>query len=315
MIHFVYAGAHNNCSPQAPYTITRHVYDFLASKTQVTYHQWDEVSNMIIGKDDILLGHPHYDERTIVQQIVRHQTCKAKLLIHPFHTNRVQDNIPFDHLVKCADKVFSICGPYWTDTIDNTPFASWKPKIIRLDMAVNLDHYQFFRTKFNSKRNLLYVGSAMPQKNLGLMRAIMSKLPNVTLHCFGGGGHGLEALSNVVLYPRVELTKQKLMEIVNVADVFINTSISDASPTAMLEAAAIGFPIMCTKESGIYNQPMVTELSLSDINYNAHIINTVLNYNDERLMGMALETRKMIEHTHTWDKFNNKLWDEVSKWC
>lgn len=313
-IHFVYAGDPSDGRIQAPFSITRNVFNFLSARAEVVYHQWDATNDIDLRPTDILLGHPHYDINTVVQRTIRSgKPCAGKFLFHPFHHRRAEDNFPFDQLVSMADKLLAICGPYWTDTIGQTKFAHWAPKITRLDMAVDLAHFPFLRTKFNpvGQRNLVYVGSGMPQKNLNLMCSIMERLPHVKLFWYGANDHPLSRLQNVVPFGWTPLTFDMLSKIITSGDVFINTSVSDASPTALLEAASIGFPIACTRESGIYDQEMVRSLSLDDVNHNVFVISNLLSADENSLMRMAVDARKIIEKTHTWDRFNNRLWDAI----
>ena len=145
-IHFVYAFEPDNKIIQAPYSITRNLYKFLSGIADVQCHHWDSKEVPVIAPDDILLGCPRYDRDTVVQQIFRRNIqCAARCLIKPFYHLRVDDNFPFDFIVKQANAFFAICGPYWYDTIDDSPFRRWKDKMVRLDMAVDKNHFPFLR--------------------------------------------------------------------------------------------------------------------------------------------------------------------------
>lgn len=314
-IIFVYAFSPNDPQIQSPYSITKNLYHYLSERADVEYHQWDSIKQLEDNSDAILLGHPHYDTRTIVQQAFRkNKRFLAKCLIHPFHHGRVGDNMPFDDLARKADKIFSICGPYWYDTIANTPFAHWGPKITRLDMAVDCNHFPYLKTKFNDppNRKLVYIGSSMPQKNLRFMVELMHKMPDVQLHWYGGSGdHALAKLPNVKTVGWITLNRAAAQKIVNECDIFINTSISDANPTTLLEARAWGLITACTKESGYYNDPFFTELQLGDLQSTIDTIRKLLNTDSDILLKRSIESRHEIESKYNWERFCKTVWDEL----
>lgn len=315
-IHLVYAFSPNDPQIQSPYCITKALHRYLSERAEVTYSTWDSFDIPTGDPDAIFVGHPHYDTNTIVQKVLRDDNIKfrAKCTIHPFHTGRPEDNMPFDDLAQKADKIFSICGPYWYDTAQNTCFASWKPKMVRLDMAVDSHVFPYLRTSFNEpgNRRLVYIGSSMPQKNLGYMVKIMQSMPDVTLHWYGGdGGHPLAKLPNVKTVGWITLDRTTAEDIIKNCDIFINTSHSDANPTTLLESRAWGIITACTKESGYYNDPFFTELYLDDLQKSIQAIRGLLNTPSSELLQRAKASRQEIETRYTWDNFCEKVWSEL----
>jgi len=317
-LHFVYAGDPRNEQLQSPYSITRNLYNALKEHFEVVYYEWSSNNEIKVDPDDIVLGHPNYPPKTPIQKFFKSgQKCRARCLIHPFHHKRVGDNWPFDPLAKEADKIFSICGRYWYDTIGASKFAHWKPKMVRVDMAVDANHFPFLREKFNEpgKRKLVYVGSSMPQKNLELMVQIMKKMGNHTLHWYGGSSdHPLAKLPNVKTIGWVTLNKQTAKKIVDECDIFLNTSISDANPTTLLEATAWGIPVVCTRESGYYNDPMFTNIDLTDVPHNVRILTNLLDkVESDNLMKRAKASREIIESKYNWDTFCRTILDGLQE--
>lgn len=314
MIHFVYAHQHDTQEIHSPHSITRNLYEFLSTKDDVKYYQWDHVGVADVEEHDILIGHPHYDTNTVVHRTIKERKCKLKCTIHPLHTGMPEHNMPFNCLTELSDIVFSICGPYWYDTIDKTPFASWKPKITRLDMAVDGNHFPFLRKKFNNigSRRLLYIGSTMPMKNVGYLYEIMKRLKNVELYWYGGdSSHPLSKLPNVTVFGWTHLNAAVARSIIDKCDIFVNVSSSDANPTTLLESMAWGMIPACTKESGYYNDELFTELYIHDIEKTIHAINNLLNASEEVLLDRAFRGRKEIESKYTWNRFCNQIWNRV----
>lgn len=321
-LHFVYAYKPDNAEIQAPHSITRNLYNYLSTRTKVIYHEWDSRKPIKLTPDDVLLGHPHYEPNTVVQRVFRDRIkCKARCLIHPFHHRRPQDNMPFDFMAIQADKIFSICGPYWYDTIEQSPFAHWKPKMIRLDSAVDPAHFPFLRTptgptSFNppGKRKLIYMGGSTPHKNLEYLTEIMAALPDVELHWFGGHDHLLTRLKNVHYTGWQKLDQNTARNIVTNYDIMINVSCSDANPTTLTESRAWGIITACTKESGYVNDPFFTELYLGDIDRTIEAIRGLLNTPSDQLYQRAVESRAEIEHKYTWDNFCNTVWSHIAEY-
>lgn len=314
-IHFVYAftpGTGNNASP---YCITNNLYNYLKERAEITYSKWDSHKVPNGDKDTIFIGHPHYNPNTIVQQVFRKNIpFKAKCSIHPFHHYRKDDNWPFDHIARKADRIFAICGPYWYDTMERTDFAHWKPKMTRLDMAVNADIFPHVKKSFNNpnERGIVYVGSSMPQKNLGLMVEIARRMQDVRFEWYGGSAdHPLAKLSNVYVEGWQQLSRKKIKNICNRNDIFLNTSSSDANPTTLLEfGLASGLIPICTKTSGYHNDDHFVNIP-HDPDKAVHIIREWLRKPQHVLMQRSLLNREECEAKYTWDRFCSTVWSEI----
>lgn len=319
MIHFIYAGHPNNDSRQSPYTVTRELYKYLKVKavkagTDVRYYDWCTMGRPEISKDDIIIGHPNYDENTIVQRIFKESVCKAKYLIFPLHTKMPEYNLPFDQLVSIADKVFNIMGPYWYDTIEQSAFAHWKPKIVRLDMAVDCSQFPYTRTKFNpsGSRHLVYVGHGRPEKNIEQIYEVMKSLPNLLLTWYGGAiEQPLAQLPNVRTIGWVDFTPDMVAKVVYHGDLFISCSRSDANPTTLLEAASWGLIPMCTAESGYIKPNLFDPIPLDDVAGTIEVINKLQATPEKELLERAWRSRKAVENDYTWLKFCETVWSNI----
>lgn len=308
-LHFVYAGDPNTERVDGSVAITKNLYYALIKHYDVIYHQWDACHDIDLRPDDIFLGHPNYPTNTITQKVfAQNKPCRARCLIHPLHTRRVMDNFPFDGMARAADMIFSICGPFWYDTLPGTPFAHWQPKIVRLDMAVNADVFPRLKTSFNNPRRLVYVGSATEHKNLGYLTEIMKAMPDVQLSWYGGFlEHPLARLPNVRTVGWQMLVGQAAKEICDNHDIFINVSMSDANPTTLLEASAWGLIAGCTPESGYYNDKKFFELRLDDIQFCKNQIRGILGMQDAELLAWADRNREDVIKNYNWNVFTDKV--------
>jgi glycosyltransferase involved in cell wall biosynthesis len=229
--------------------------------------------------------------------------------------------MPFDFISRQADRIFSITGKYWYDTAQDTPFAHWKPKMVRVDMAIDPIDFPFLRQEigpmaFNppDQRKLIYIGGDSPNKNLGYLAKIMSMMPDVRLRWIGGNhNHGLAQLPNVCVTNWDVLRRSIAEEIVTNYDIMVSVSDSDANPTTLLETRAWGLITACTKESGYYNDPFFTELYLDDIDKTIKAIRGLLNAPSEELYRRAVASRAEIESKYNWDNFGNTVWSGLSQ--
>lgn len=316
-IILVYAGSPDSKEIQSPFCITKNLHKYLSERAEVEYYQWDQVVTLKPDPNAIFIGHPHYNPNTVVQSVFRRDTkFKAKCSIHPFHHADPAHNSPFHDIARKADKIFSICGPYWYDTAQNTEFAFWKEKMVRLDMAVDGEHFPYLKQNFNppGKRKILYMGSDMPMKNVGYLTKVMQKLPNTELHWYGANGeHSLARLPNVKAVGWTLLNKPTATRIVNECDIMVNVSTSDANPTTLLEARAWGLITACSKTSGYYNDKFFTPLTLGDPTKTAAEINHLLTCPTAELEKRSKDSRKEIETKYNWDVFCSKIWNELVK--
>lgn len=308
-LHFVYAEDPSIGRIDGAVAITKNLYNALIKHYEVIYHRWEATHDIDLQPDDIFLGHPNYPLDTVTQKVFASgKPCRAKCIIHPLHTKRVQDNMPFDHMARAADQIFSICGPYWYDTLPSTPFAHWQHKIVRLDMAVNAETFPHIKHRFNEKRRLVYIGSATEHKNLGYLLAIMQAMPDVQLSWYGGyGEHPLARLPNVRVVGWQMLVGEVAKEICDNHDIFVNVSISDANPTTLLEASAWGLIAGCTPQSGYYNDKKFFELRLDDIPFCVNQIRSVMAMPEQDLLNWAARNRQDVIDNYNWDVFTNKV--------
>lgn len=317
-IHLVYANTPGENRIDSPFCVTNNLYNYLSKRAEIVYDVWTSTNIPNADPNAIFIGHPHYNENTIVQQVFRQNlNFKAKFSIHPFHYNHVEDNWPFNHIVQKANKYFAICGPYWYDTIENTVFKNWKPKMVRLDMAVDGNIWKHKKTEFNNpgKRGVVYVGSSYSHKNLGYLYEIVKKMPDTNFRWYGGSSDtALARLPNMQVIGWCDFHDQKILEeIYKFADIFLNVSISDANPTTLLEFGLAGGLIpICTQTSGYWNSSSFINISHC-LNEAVAVINDWLTKPSIELEELSRYNRTICEKEYTWDKFCSTIWKEIEK--
>jgi len=293
---------------RAPFSITCHLSRFLSQRIPTLVYDWGERVCPPVEPDDIVLGHPHSDPATVIQRVFRSEVkCRAKALIFPIHHGIPSISTFVVPLVERAAVVFGIMGQFWHETIGNSHYAVGKEKIVRVDMAVDAEEYPLVKTSFNppGQRGYLYIGANRPEKGIEVMSRTMSRMQGFPR---GWIGRGEEIPGMQRLAEHVDLTPEFVRGLAQRYDFFVNTSVSDANPTTILEAMAWGFPVACTPESGYHKMPTIMTLSTSDIEGNVRALLELQHAPEERLREIGAANRRLVEEHYTWERFCSTVW-------
>lgn len=305
-------GAFTQAQPlRAPYSITRRLYDYLSSKAETILYDWRETIDIRALPGDILIGHPHPDPSTIVSRAFRNRhEWGARILLFPLHHGIPSINAYAVPLLEQADAVLGIMGKYWYDTLETSFLAPYTSKITRLDMAVDPLEYPFVKESFNQpgRRGYLYIGSNVPEKGTDILSKTMLRL-NGYKSSWVGWGPEIPGVAKIASH--LELTAEKVRSITMDHDFFVNTSVSDANPTTILESMAWGLPVACTPESGYYDLPSIFTLSTSDIGHNVDLLEGLQDHPEEELIELSRRNRALVERTFTWDHFCETVWASI----
>jgi glycosyltransferase involved in cell wall biosynthesis len=310
MIHLVYAGNPLSDVRRSPDTITQELYRRLKNEFgDVTFHQWDVASPARFGKNDIVIGHPHPNKQTPMWEAVN---AKRMFLLFPFHHAMPESNAWADHLVKQCDKYFAITGKYWMDTIGESEFASWRPKMHRLDMAINPEHFKFRKWNWNAphERTFLAITDMRPEKGQKQLMAMALKNNLRLVHIGPFPNEMTSIMENGLPYFRhiswSRMDANAAAELCDECDYFIHAGVSDANPTTVLEAASWGLPVICTVTSGYYKNSstfILDNIDMGKMDLTGESFET-LQVVSEGFLGLhSVTAARHVEQTYTWDNF------------
>jgi len=318
-IHFGYFGDPlNDGTIHTPETIANRLYRYLEKRAEVQYYNFmDFTTKLKIAPDDIILGHPHPWPGLFIERAFK-EPCKAKYLIWPLHTRLPEINrfaIPY---AKQADKLFTISGPYWINNLEHTEFAFMSPKIVRLDNSVDTtqDIWQLAKTKFNPKgqRGLFTMGRSGPEKGTTELFKLLTqiKCPLIIAGEFSGEDlHILEGRPDTTVLGKMHWWNDEIKkDIINRCDFFVNMSVSDASPTTVLESMALGLIPITTKECG-YTYQSFMPFHLGEDIFNLNSLLRAQQMEEEELKILQSTNRSLIEETHNWDRFCSTVWENI----
>ena len=313
-IHFVYSGEpRNDQAIRAPATITNRIYRFLEQRADIIYYDLADTQTVPdVRPNDMILGHPHPKPGTIVGRLLDSPAGK-KNLIFPFHSRLPEINRFAKELAAKAQKLFLISGPYWIDSIQQTEFAAWQNKIVRLDNAVDLEFFSLRKTEFNKPghRGMLVLGRSGVEKGTTQLFQQLRKVPGKLVVA----GEFLK--SDLAIFegrPDTEFlgvldwrNESQIARVIDQCDFFLNLSVSDASPTTLLETMAMGLVPVTTPQCG-YTYPSLIPLSLSDEEHNLVTLRNLQLLPQGRLESLKTENRGIIERYHSWNRFLASLW-------
>lgn len=304
---------------KSPYENTRNLYRALSEKAPTFLYHLTERVHCHFEADDVFIGHPFFPHSKggygVTEMAVREKIRPRKFaLISPLHCDVSISgghiNREFlhdiDKLMPYVDVLFAIMGEYWWEQWDSSPFAHWKSKMVRLDMAVDVQRYPRVKKRFNKpgQRGYLYIGVNEPRKGPELLAQLMELVGDYPKGWIGNGPE----IPNV---PRIStaqpLTPEFMKEIAKKYDFFISPSRADPNPTTILESMAWGFPVVCTPQSGYYETSYRPNIYRDDIDKSVNILRHLQYASETELMKMADEARKVVKTDYTWGKFTSKV--------
>lgn len=317
-LHFIYSGNPlNDKASHPPEAIANKIYRRFEHDFNIKYYDWTYSGPFEVHEDDIVLGHPHWGADTIMRRIFMESRPLAKYLIFPFHTAMPEINYPFNDLVMSCDKYFAITGEYWYNTIVDTKFANWLPKMVRLDNAIDINQFPFKRIVFHDpgERVLFYIGRDGKEKGIKELAEVI-KNSGYKLYMAGLFSNESRAYFDGldVSFLGVIHLQDSIQWIINHCDVFINMSVSDANPTTILEMAAIGMPVLATPQSGYSNSRLLNYLSLTDMKWNMRMLRDYQFADSSCLHKIANIARKEADE-YTWSRFLDPIEKELEKWA
>lgn len=281
------------------------------------YRNLDDTDPVTVGKDDVVIGHLWFNDHSFMQQALQ-QECRFKACIQPYTHHMVGDEaLPVLHAMwERADHLFLITGPYWFDTMDETPFGKYKAKATRLDNSVNAALHPYKKTRWNKpgKRAAMCVGYDNPVKGLDKV-AELARITGLRLGHYGNCSPDIfRHVPQMTLHGGRLFDEQAITEICEDYDFFITMGRFDANPTTLNESACWGLIGMCTPQSGYWpGQPFVG-LSLEDMAANWATIEYFQQLPECELQQHSERLRAIQERDYHWQALLDTVWGKVREY-
>lgn len=290
----------------SPYSITANVFHRMAHLAPTLLYDWQEKGTINLAEDDILLGHPHPDQNTIFRNALKTGKGAMRAVMMPLHHGIPEINRYAIDSLATADVILGIMGPYWFETIKESFLAPFAAKITQLDMAIDPNSFPRIKTRFNppGKRGFLYIGANRPEKATYILSALMERFPEVPRGWIGTGPD-IPHMQRLTTHAR--LTPSFVSDLAAKYDIFLNTSLSDANPTTVLEAMSWGFAVACTPGSGYRGVGSIWELDGTDLDASTDCLRHIQSMPESALLTAGTTNRAKVEERFTWDHFLSKL--------
>lgn len=301
----------------APYSITYNILNRLRQNFETKLYDIAEHTIAELDTNDIFLGHLYpksgsFGGRSIeadletvgwrtLERYRKGKTCVLQPFVYCPEIVEMKWLEPA--FMELCDCFIAICGEYWERTWFNSPLSKANRKFLRINMCIDPQGYPWVRKSFRpkGKRRFLYIGHNRPYKNTAQLEAIAQRYPGFEGGCIGTlkGWHSISD-------QHIPLTPQIMAQLAEHFDVFLSTSVADAQATTILEQMSAGFPIACTPQSG-YERPTIIKLDPINTDYNCSQIEFIQNMEDEQLMSLATQNRRLVDTEYSWNSEVNKV--------
>jgi glycosyltransferase involved in cell wall biosynthesis len=285
-----------------PDAIGRKLGEHLRARHDVRQYDWDDTRAITPGSDAVLLGHAHPAPWTIFRRSAARPGWRRILPLSPYSHGDNYQVAFLDRTIHRADLYLAITGNRWFETVGDSAFAHWRPKMVHVDLAVDRTDFPRVKGAFaeQGRRRFLYIGHTRWYKNTDYLSTIAALMPEADFSWIGHGGRpiaGLKALG------RWNFATEEARRLVAEHDFLVTAGSSDANPTTILEAMAWGLIPVCTPESGYRGLAGVPNIPLDDAHAAVAILRELQAAPSARLEELRAMNDAALEEHFNWERF------------
>lgn len=304
----------------SPYTITYHVARYLRERAvehgyTFRYVNLDDTTPRDFGADDLVVGHTWWSGGFMHQALAA--DVRAKIILQPYTAGMVSagDVDMAKALFAPADHLLLITGRYWFDGLSNSPYAEWRDKATRVDMAVNVANHPYSKTKWGrvNRRAVLAIGADIAAKGLDRV-AELARTAGLRLGYFGNASpERFEHAPYFKHHGGVVFTPEVIRQICAEYDFFVTMGDNDANPTTLLETAAWGLIPFCTETSGYYDRYPFPGLT-GNLSRDWATMDRWQRATDYELSAESERLREIVARDYNWTRFCETVWGKVREY-
>lgn len=306
---------------RAPHSISYHLLGALKKRAPTRFYSMYEHGVCKVAKNDLVLAQPlplggfgstrpkTDDPRSVTSRTIREHRATRNIIIMPYAHDELLVSWAHDLLSHTSEVVF-IGGKIWSEQWEErSPFADLTfERRIHVDMGIDPIDYPRVKSRFNpkGKRKYLYIGHTSWYKNTNELERIAELIPHFEGGHIGGGSiRGWKKIANFA-----DLTPEYMSKLAEEYDFFVNTSTADAQATTILEQMCFGLIVACTPESG-YDHPSLIRLHTSDTRHNVRILSALQDKDEDELLAITEENRRIAVTQHSWERFTTQILDFI----
>jgi glycosyltransferase involved in cell wall biosynthesis len=302
-VHLVYPhGSQISC----PDAIGRNLLKRLGQHYTVIAYDWDGTTTIDPGPNDVLVGHPHPAPWTCFRRSMKQRGWKRIIALSPYHHGDDIQVAFLNTVLPHCDLYLTITGRYWFNSIEQSTFAHWRPKMVHVDLAVDRSDFPPIKTEFNKpgQRRCVYIGHTGWMKNTPYLSEIAALLPGVEFGWIGSGEQPIEGLKAIGFQ---NFATQSAQELLKQYDFLVTVGRADANPTTVIEAMAWGLIPVCTPQSGYTEYPGIVNVPLDDARSAAHILQQLQQVPEATLKSMQATNWSLLDEHFNWDRFAQQV--------
>jgi hypothetical protein len=299
VIHLVYP---HRRPPAAPDCIGFELSRGLtAAGYSVELHDIDEPRRIRARPGDVLIGHPGIVPFSCFRLSIDDPTWKRRLLMCPFN-GRFEDVAFLAPLVRRCDQFLAITGSYWFEHSKTSDFRAWSPKMVHLDLGVNLQDFPRLNRQFNApgERRFVYIGNDQAPKNTPYLAELARRMPETRIAWFGAAQKPLPGLES---RGWVNFSHPQGRKLLAEFDFMLTVGNFDANPTTILEAMAWGLIPVCSPQSGYHHMPGVVNVPLDDPETAVAILRSLQHLDETTLRRWQAANQRALEDHFNWPRF------------
>jgi len=215
-----------------------------------------------------------------------------------------------DRIMSRCDLFLAITGDYWFSLASTSEFSHWVPKMVHLDLAVDVSDYPSIKHEFNPPgyRKFLYVGSRIRCKNTGYLSSIAQSDHSIQVSWMGSGRRPIRGLERLGF---VDFRTDEAKKIVAEHDFLITVGRSDANPATILEAMSWGLIPVCTPQSGYSRHAGIINIPLGNRAKAVEIIQKLQEAEGSQLKKLQSMNREAIQQHFNWDRFSAQVCEAI----
>ena len=302
-VHLVYPHSPRISCPDA---IGRNLGERLEQHYQVAYYDWDDCRVIKPETGDILLGHPHPAPWTCFRRSLSQPGWRRVLAMSPYHHGDHVQVAFLDSLIERCDLYLAITGNYWFSSVETSPFAHWRSKMVHLDLALDRQDFPVIKTGFNASgcRRFIYVGHSGWTKNTSYLSEIARALPETQI---GWLGRHRQPIPGILYLGFQDFSTETGRQMIASYDFMITVGKADANPATVLEAMAWGLIPVCTPQSGYSGYPGIVNIPLGDAREAVAILRQLQNLPDTALREMQTTNWQALDTHFNWNRFTQQV--------